>query len=1257
MATKKPQLEVSKVAKFTKLVTSLIGMVVVGVVIISVLFSWRITSGPISLSFLTPYFETALSSENGAYRTSLTDTILVWISSKREVDIQLIGTKVFSREGEPLADIPVLSVSLSAPALLVGRLAPKSLSINGMHISLIRDVNGDLRLDLSNGKNTNETIIANLLKEVFQVSDAGSSFGALRQVNILNASVTLDDRKTDNFWNAPSANIFLKREQNGLLGEADLNLNIGSRVAKLRIRGVIDSKNKDVSLKVRFSNIVASSVSVVFKNFDFLKHISIPIEGTADTKVSYNGLMEPINFEIKLNEGLFKITNPQELEFYLKHGRLIGSYDHAKSQVNIYNSELNLGPRGKISLENFDKNSVPFRSLKATANYLVKTKKLEIDKVLADLGGPILNLHGVFQEIAEQTSFEIGLNLEKMQLGAVNDYWPNNFEPLTRAWVDQNLSVGSVSVARAKLSGRWSGLKGTRIDSLIGDMVFKNMTVDYFAPMPKATGANGRVKFDKRMLEIEIDSAQRDDLKILDGRILFTGLDEVDQHANINLKIEGPLNSALKFLDSKPLNFTNSVGIKTDNIDGIVSTDLELSFVVERALTMDRVGFLAKAFLSQVAIPNVAFGKKIANANLILTADKKLINIEGEGRLNNVPVKLRWQEYLGADLAVRTKYDLSGELTVDHLIEDLNLGFPFLDKRYLQGELKFELGAVVNAAGKGTVKANIDFKDTKISIPGIGWYKSKSVETKLNFIANFSDSGIEKIKSLKVIGGGLTLTGTGLLEAPSRYSFKLDNLSIKDTVVFGKIIYDLNKGAAIVTKYDLSGHVDAKQLNEDFGLKFPLFDERFLSGKLKFDLTAVKNANGMGSLTARINLKETRISIPGIGWHKSKMVKAMLKLSANFSELGIEEVQSVEILGGGLSIAGTAKLIGVNYYEFKLDNFSYGETVVSGNVTYDGETWLLELMGPKIDLTKLIGEEDQNNRKYVRGPPVEISLKIDKIKLSAGHHLSNVNARLRNDGLVWSNINLKSKIILKNTEKNESPGTDLKNSLKINLVPQDGQRQLSVTAYDAGALLKTLGLYTDIVGGKLMLEATFEDMSVDSMIFGVAKIHDFRVIEAPILARLLGLASITGIPDELTGAGLYFQRLDAPFTLKKGIINLKDAKAGGLSLGITASGVIDKDSETLNIRGSVAPLDKINSLLGEVLGRVPLFGDLFSGGEKGGSLFAAEYSMMGPISDPKIQTNPLTALTPGIFRKIFKILPGINSEVRKPDWLDPDDPN
>ena len=49
---------------------------------------------------------------------------------------------------------------------------------------------------------------------------------------------------------------------------------------------------------------------------------------------------------------------------------------------------------------------------------------------------------------------------------------------------------------------------------------------------------------------------------------------------------------------------------------------------------------------------------------------------------------------------------------------------------------------------------------------------------------------------------------------------------------------------------------------------------------------------------------------------------------------------------------------------------------------------------------------------------------------------------------------------------------------------------------------------------------------------------------------------------------------------------------------------------------------------------MPLIGGLFSA-EKGGGLFAMNYSLRGPMDDPSVVANPLSALTPGILRGMF----------------------
>ena len=93
-----------------------------------------------------------------------------------------------------------------------------------------------------------------------------------------------------------------------------------------------------------------------------------------------------------------------------------------------------------------------------------------------------------------------------------------------------------------------------------------------------------------------------------------------------------------------------------------------------------------------------------------------------------------------------------------------------------------------------------------------------------------------------------------------------------------------------------------------------------------------------------------------------------------------------------------------------------------------------------------------------------------------------------------------------------------------------------------------------------------------------------------------------------------------------------DSLAALRSLGLTAKGRIDLDAEQLDMQGTIVPAYFFNSLLGNI----PLVGKLFSP-ERGGGVFAANYTLHGPLTDPSVFVNPLSALTPGFLRGLFGI--------------------
>jgi hypothetical protein len=68
----------------------------------------------------------------------------------------------------------------------------------------------------------------------------------------------------------------------------------------------------------------------------------------------------------------------------------------------------------------------------------------------------------------------------------------------------------------------------------------------------------------------------------------------------------------------------------------------------------------------------------------------------------------------------------------------------------------------------------------------------------------------------------------------------------------------------------------------------------------------------------------------------------------------------------------------------------------------------------------------------------------------------------------------------------------------------------------------------------------------------------------------------------------------------------------------------------VHMRGTLVPLYGPNNLLGQI----PVVG-LFMGGEKEG-LFGITYEVVGRPGNPFLRINPISALTPGILRKVFE---------------------
>ena len=199
----------------------------------------------------------------------------------------------------------------------------------------------------------------------------------------------------------------------------------------------------------------------------------------------------------------------------------------------------------------------------------------------------------------------------------------------------------------------------------------------------------------------------------------------------------------------------------------------------------------------------------------------------------------------------------------------------------------------------------------------------------------------------------------------------------------------------------------------------------------------------------------------------------------------------------------------------------------------------------------------------------------------------------------------------------------------------DDKYMLNIDSNDAGSTLKVLHIYDNMRGGRLNIQAVRQ---ADKKIVGHAKIRNFSVHNTPILAKLLTLASFSGIVNMITGEGLNFSHFDAPFTYENKVLSVSDGRAFGNVMGISASGSYDRNTSELKVKGLFAPAYSLNTFLG----KIPLVGNLLSG--KDGTVFAANYEIKGNIDNPQISYNPLSALSPNSLKEMFSSVFGKSDE-------------
>ncbi|MGU3359381.1 AsmA-like C-terminal region-containing protein [Methylobacterium sp. M6A4_1b] len=198
-----------------------------------------------------------------------------------------------------------------------------------------------------------------------------------------------------------------------------------------------------------------------------------------------------------------------------------------------------------------------------------------------------------------------------------------------------------------------------------------------------------------------------------------------------------------------------------------------------------------------------------------------------------------------------------------------------------------------------------------------------------------------------------------------------------------------------------------------------------------------------------------------------------------------------------------------------------------------------------------------------------------------------------------------------------------------------GGSGISIETLDAGSTLRFADIYKRMYGGKLIMTSALNDGPQP----GSVQIRNFVLRNEPALSSIMAQGPATSEVTDARGrkyvvqnAGndVEFDRLRAIFTRTGSRIDISDAAISNPAMGFTMTGFLDTAKERTDINGTFVPLYGLNN----VVSQLPILGQLLGGGRNEG-LFALNFRVSGRLAKPDVSVNPLSALAPGILRKLF----------------------
>ncbi len=403
----------------------------------------------------------------------------------------------------------------------------------------------------------------------------------------------------------------------------------------------------------------------------------------------------------------------------------------------------------------------------------------------------------------------------------------------------------------------------------------------------------------------------------------------------------------------------------------------------------------------------------------------------------------------------------------------------------------------------------------------------------------------------------------------------------------------------------LSGQIElSERLVDTFNVGLP---PGSVSGKGQGEITLDLKPDSAPSFALTSNLAGLGLRIDPLGWRMGSSARGSLSVRGTLGgkKHGPPRVERLAFDAPGLSANGSITInASGNLQRASFDRVKAGDWLdapISLSGRGKGVQPAVSIGGGSLDLRRIPAQNASG-----AGGAVPLSVKLDRLQVTRDITLRDFTGNFVSNGGLSGEFNGLLNGAMRITGKT---------------VPTAGRTGVQIKSTNAGATLSAAGLLNNANEGAMTLNLS--PRATAGHYDGTLEIANLRLRDAPPALAVLSAASGIGLLEQIDGRGLMFNEVSSSFRITPQTVTVTKGSAIGPSLGLSVDGYYNVANKTMDMQGVVSPFFAINGI-GSILTR------------KGEGLIGFNYTLDGAAASPRVQVNPLSLFTPGMFREIFR---------------------